>query len=106
MLLTRVLIGQPQKQSSVTLNFLNEKSPCHVASRQNSLTICSVICDDVHRLFYLNLKLNNYMSMDVITCHSLQFTNTPCLENNGTTAFLPLTLTNASQFSKFFHQQT
>jgi len=40
MLLTSILTGQLQKQSSVTSNFPNKKSPCTQPSRQNSLTIC------------------------------------------------------------------
>jgi len=31
---------------------------------------------------------------------------TPCPEKNGTTLFLRITLPNAGQFSKIFHQQT
>jgi len=38
MLSTSILIGCPQKQSSVTLNFSNKNSPCDVAYRQCSLT--------------------------------------------------------------------
>jgi len=37
MLLNSIMISQPQKQSNVALNFLNEKSPCNVASPKNSL---------------------------------------------------------------------
>jgi len=33
------------KQSSVTLNFPNEKSPCDAACRQNSLTACCYLFD-------------------------------------------------------------
>jgi len=40
MLSTSLSNGRLQKQLSVTLNFPNEKSPCNVACRQNSLTIC------------------------------------------------------------------
>jgi len=43
MLSISVPISRPQTQSSVALNFLNEKSPCDAASRQNSLTACYFI---------------------------------------------------------------
>jgi len=37
---TSVPIGQPQKQSGATLNFLNENPPFDAASRRNYLTTC------------------------------------------------------------------
>ena len=73
-----VPISRPQKQSTVALKFLNEKSPCDAASRQNSVTACyyyySAYC---HRraiicFYLLVLSLSFFIDLPSIAIYTIE----------------------------------